>query len=54
MMSKVFVQVKVKFRAFGITFGKIDETASFQLPTIVPSFDRVILDERGVWMRVWV
>ena len=51
------VRVQVKFRAFGITFGSIDQTFTFPIPSgaldiLVPVFTQKIVNQNGVTLTV--
>jgi hypothetical protein len=49
----IYWQLRVKFRAFGITFGSVDEVGSIHLMAGAPPLDRVVYDQRGVHLRIW-
>jgi hypothetical protein len=46
--------LKVKFRAWGITFGKLEESGFIPVPSPPPPLpiDRVLVDKRGVYLHV--
>ena len=45
--------IKVKFRAFGITFGSIEREIPVQLNVpFVPPISQVLLNERGVFLSI--
>lgn len=46
------VHLKVKFRAFGITFGSIDEWFTVELGMAPPPIDIILYDRRGVYLRL--
>lgn len=54
---KITVHVKVKFRAFGITFGTLDKTIEYP-PSGVPKpplpTEKLLIDERGVYVHLKV
>lgn len=51
----VNIQIKVKFRIAGITLGTVNRTAVWQPPfwATVPAFDTVLVNERGIYVRVY-
>ena len=45
--------LRVKFRAFGITFGSLEREIPVNLGVpFVPPINVVLLDERGVFLKV--
>lgn len=54
-MSKLHVILRVKFRAFGVTFGTLSETWDVPLPLVVADDQRLIqFDQRGVRLEVFL
>lgn len=59
----IHVRVKVKFRAFGITFGQVDKQWSIGVingnvtfveePVQVPTDARVLFDRQGLKVNAW-
>lgn len=49
----IYLHLKVKFRAFFITFGQFDQKVNLPLGISVPipAFDTVLVNERGVFLR---
>lgn len=47
------IQVRIKSRAFGITFGQFDETFHVDFGVPLPRLDKVLYDRRGVFVKVW-
>lgn len=47
------LQVRVKFRVFGITLGIFDKTVPLPLAAPGQSVDKVLIDERGIYVRVF-
>lgn len=47
------VEYRVKFRAFGITFGTIADTVEVIAMPVSFHFSRVVVDKRGVFIRVF-
>lgn len=58
------IQLAVKFRAFGITFGKLEKQVAFTISNLGLSWNeqtfgtpgpmaRTVIDERGVKLVVW-
>lgn len=47
------MHLKVKFRAFFVTFGQLDQKVSLPLGISVPlpNFDTVLVNQRGVFLR---
>lgn len=48
----ITIYIKVKFRAFGITFSTFDKVVEWSVGVPVPSFEKVLVDERGVYLKV--
>lgn len=59
-MKTLKVRVRVKFRAFGITFGQLDETRTvLDIPFEVASLIQALLakplfDDRGVYVALFL
>jgi hypothetical protein len=54
---KITVHVKVKFRAWGITFGSFDKTVEYPplgIPKPPMKFEKLLIDERGVYVHLKV
>lgn len=61
----IYLNVYVKFRAFGITFGTISKTVKVSLPldggrlvftdaeNVPPADAKVLINERGVKLLLW-
>lgn len=49
----IYIQVRIKSRAFGLTLGTFDKTWSVPVGAVDVPFDRVLHDARGVFVRVW-
>lgn len=51
------VHIRAKFRAFGITFGTLDETVQwkppFSIPIPIPVFRDTIFNGRGVFIEIF-
>ena len=49
-MTKLHLHVKVKFRAFGITFGQFEKHKVKLLPVLLPGigYQLIYINERGV------
>ncbi len=59
---KLYVYLRVKFRAFGITFGNYEwqyrvelgpPPAVFKDDSPIPNSARVVINERGVVLKLW-
>ena len=50
----IYLHIRVKFRAFGITFGTVEQSnIPVPLPLTVPPFDeRVVFNDRGIYVTV--
>lgn len=48
----ITIYIKVKFRVAGWTIGTVERTVNWNVNFPVPSFDQVLLDDRGVLLRV--
>lgn len=50
----VKIHVKVKFRAFGVTFGTVDQTVPWVIPVAFPiSGGKIVLmNDRGILIEV--
>ena len=56
------IQIEVKFRGFGVTFGTLKRRWAVALPFEfhpepsgeVPVFAKKLLDERGIKIHVWI
>lgn len=48
----ITIYIKVKFRAFGITFSTFEKTIEWNVGVPVPPFKAFTLDERGVYLKV--
>jgi hypothetical protein len=46
------IEWRIKFRAFGVTFGTVN--GRWNYPALLPPFDHVLVNDRGVWIRAWV
>ena len=64
MNFNIRVYVRVKFRAFGFTFGTVEkqfavsasttgQLAYVEEPILVPATAKLLLDQRGVLLKVW-
>ena len=53
-MKKLYVTLKVKFRAFGITFGTLERFWDFDMPAPMPNQHILRFDERGVFLSLEV
>lgn len=53
---KVHWELKVKFRFAGITWGKFEQSGDLPVPVppLPVPIDKVVVDTRGVWLRVSV
>lgn len=51
-MTRLILHVRVKFRAFGITFGRFERVIERTLPVLVPGVAPILarIDERGVYV----
>jgi hypothetical protein len=46
------ITLKIKSRAFGVTFGTFSKTFEVQVGVPLPRLDRVLMDERGVFLSI--
>ena len=65
MNFNIRVYVRVKFRAFGFTFGTVEKQFTVngfpttgqisysEEPILVPPTAKLLLDQRGVLLKVW-
>lgn len=53
-MTNVEVHLRVKFRAWGITFGTIDRRANWPVPVAIPHGHAVLIDDHGCFLEVTV
>lgn len=53
---RIHWELRIRFRAFGITFGKLEKSGDVPVPVppLPVPIDKVLVDERGVWLRVSV
>ena len=50
----VNIQIKVKFRIAGITLGTVERTVTWEPPfEVPPAFDTVLVNDRGIFVRVY-
>lgn len=47
-MKKLTISWRVKFRAFGITFGNVQGEWSHPVPDLMEPLERVLVNDRGV------
>ena len=48
----ITVYIKVKFRAFGVTFSTFEKTIEINVGVPLPSYEGVLVNERGVYLKV--
>jgi hypothetical protein len=46
------IQVRIKSRAFGVTFGTFDQTWAVELGVNLPRLEKVLHDSRGVFVKI--
>jgi len=53
-MTKLHLHVRVKFRAFGITFGQFERHVERLLPVLLPgiAYQVIYINERGVFVSL--
>lgn len=51
----VNIQIKVKFRFGGFTFGTVERTVTWEPPfgVPIPAFHTVLVNDRGIFVRVY-
>lgn len=66
-VTMIHIQVRIRSRAFGVTFGTFDKTwdvnvfsagsakatLGYRVDNPICAFDKVLHDSRGVFVRVW-